>query len=160
MFWRPVKSDCSAGATPRSVGLERAITEPSVGDSPPEIMRSRVDFPEPLTPTSPIDSPSSATNVTPLTARTTFLLEWSRNGVEPASLEREPSITNDLLTRSTTTVGCIANSFWSSFTGILPLNALGVPVFGTPEVNKTEHESGRRPRNEASPALQTWGRLI
>ena len=59
-----------AALTPRSTGLERALTVPEVGVSKPPMMRSSVDFPAPLRPRIPIDSPARATNEIPLRAST------------------------------------------------------------------------------------------
>ena len=57
----PDRSGTRAALTPRSTGVERALTVPEVGVSKPPMTRSSVDFPAPLRPRIPIDSPARAT---------------------------------------------------------------------------------------------------
>ena len=69
-FRSPDRSGTRAALTPSSTGLERALTVPDVGVSKPAITRRRVDFPAPLRPRIPIDSPARATKEMPLRAST------------------------------------------------------------------------------------------
>ena len=53
----PDRSGTRAALTPRSTGVERALTVPEVGVSKPPMTRSSVDFPQALGPTIIVTAP-------------------------------------------------------------------------------------------------------
>jgi hypothetical protein len=57
MLRSPVSRGSIAALTPSSSGSAEVKTLPEDGGSSPATARSRVDFPEPLVPRMPIDSP-------------------------------------------------------------------------------------------------------
>src|SRR5699024_4166043 len=75
-FSAPVRSGRSAALTPSSIGFAEVSTVPEVGASRPASTRSRVDFPEPLRPMIPMNSPDRAVKEIPRTAATETV--WRR----------------------------------------------------------------------------------
>ena len=68
MLFSPESSGTSAALTPSRTGRSRAAMVPEDVGIRPLIARKRVDFPDPLWPTTPMVSPSDAVNVTPRSA--------------------------------------------------------------------------------------------
>src|SRR5699024_1569101 len=60
----------SAALTPRSIGFALVMTVPELGGSNPASTRRSVDFPDPLRPMIPTNSPERAVNETPRNAAT------------------------------------------------------------------------------------------
>src|SRR3954451_13988787 len=112
----------------------RVRTAPPSGRITPLMSFSRVDFPDPLSPMSPIDSPCSTVNDTSSSARNVLLISCPRAEATTICLRvRWKRNVNFLLTWSTTMDSCISEA----------LGELGLEPVEHPLARHEEHHADR-----------------